>query len=165
MTMGLLSRCALLPLGLGLAFGSGCSRATNTTQGKTEEAPQDTTEAAKDTLRPGQIVTEEDVRRLAPGQPIEEVLAGRFPGVMVMRTAGGVSVRIRGAESFYGSTEPLYVIDGIPIQPGPGGSLSGINPYDIESIQVLKNPVETAMYGLRGANGVIVIKTKRPGRQ
>jgi TonB-dependent SusC/RagA subfamily outer membrane receptor len=162
--MGLLSRSALLPLGLALGLGSGCTRATTTSQGKAEEAPQDTTEAPKDALRPRQIVTEEDVRRLAPGQPIEEVLAGRFPGVIVTRVPGGVSVRIRGAESFYGSTEPLYVIDGLPIQPMPGGGLSGINPYDIESIQVLKDPAETALYGVRGANGVIIIKTKRPGR-
>ena len=54
------------------------------------------------------------------------------------------------------------MIDGFPIQPGPGGALVGISPYDIESIKVLKDPVETAIYGLRGANGVIVITTKRP---
>lgn len=159
-----LSRCGLLPLGLALGLGSACARATSTTQGKTEEAPRDTTEAPNDTLRHGQIVTEEDMRRLGPGRPIEEVLIGRFPGVQVLWTQGGVLVQIRGAASFYGSTAPLYVLDGIPIQPGPGGTLSGINPYDIESIQVLKDPAETSLYGLRGANGVIVIKTKRPGR-
>jgi TonB-dependent SusC/RagA subfamily outer membrane receptor len=110
----------------------------------------------------GPVVTAEDLQRNR-GQPIEQALMARFPGVMVSRTPdGGVSVRIRGGSSIYGSNEPLYVLDGIPIQPGPNGSLSGISPEDIESIKVLKDPAETAMYGVRGANGVIVIKSKRP---
>ena len=86
----------------------------------------------------------------------------RFPGVVVTRTPdGGLAVRIRGTTSIHGSNEPLYVIDGVPIRPGPGGALAGINPYDIESIEVLKDPASTTMYGVRGANGVIVITTKR----
>jgi TonB-dependent SusC/RagA subfamily outer membrane receptor len=56
------------------------------------------------------------------------------------------------------------VVDGQVIQAGPNGSLSGINPYDIESIKVLKDPASLTMYGSRGANGVIVIKTKKGGR-
>src|SRR2546422_9276139 len=82
-------------------------------------------------------VTAEDLDR-QPGQPIEEVLMSRFPGVIVTRTAGGVSVRIRGTTSIYGSKEPLYVIDGVEIQAGPDGALNGINPHDIESIEGLK---------------------------
>jgi TonB-dependent SusC/RagA subfamily outer membrane receptor len=113
---------------------------------------------------PSSTVTSEDIER-QPGQPIEQVLMGRFPGVTVERTSnGGLAVRIRGTTSIRGSNEPLYVIDGVEIEPGPGGSLSGINPHDIASIQVLKDPAETALYGVRGANGVIVIKTKRPGQ-
>jgi TonB-dependent SusC/RagA subfamily outer membrane receptor len=111
---------------------------------------------------PSPIVTAQDLDR-QPGQPIEQVLMGRFPGVTVMRTPdGGVAVRIRGTTSIRGSNEPLYVIDGVAIDAGPGGSLTGINPHDIASIEVLKDPAETSAYGLRGANGVIVIKTKRP---
>lgn len=106
----------------------------------------------------GSIVTE-DIQR-NPGQPIEAVLQGRFAGVEVTRTSQGIAVRIRGAASVYAGTQPLYVLDGMPFQPGPNGTLTGINPYDIESIQVLKTPAETAIYGMRGANGVIVIKTK-----
>ena len=109
-------------------------------------------------------MTSEDLER-NPGQPIERVLQGRFAGVEVTRTSDGIAVRIRGAASFNASTQPLYVIDGIPIQPGPNVSLTGLNPYDIESIQVLKDVGDTAIYGMRGANGVIVIKTKRPGRR
>ena len=56
------------------------------------------------------------------------------------------------------------MIDGVPIRPGPGGSLHGINPYDIESIEVLTDPASTTMYGVRGANGIIVIKMKEPPR-
>jgi TonB-dependent SusC/RagA subfamily outer membrane receptor len=106
-------------------------------------------------------MTEEEIGRV-PGRPIEQVLMERFPGVMVARTPdGGISVRIRGVTSLVGNNEPLYVVDDVPMQAGPGGTLKSINPHDIASIQVLKNPAETAMYGVRGANGVIVIKTKR----
>jgi TonB-dependent SusC/RagA subfamily outer membrane receptor len=137
----------LLPFGLLVGLGSGCAHRHET---NSPVAP------------PSSVVTAEDLDR-QPGQPVEQALMGRFPGVMVTRTSdGGVSVRIRGATSIRGSNEPLYVIDGIELQPGPGGSLSGINPHDIATIQVLKDPAETALYGVRGANGVIIIKTKRP---
>lgn len=108
-------------------------------------------------------VTASEVERNAPDQPIEKVLAGRVAGVVVDRTPdGSIAVRIRGASSLYGNNEPLYVLDGMAIQAGPNGALTGINPSDIESIRVLKEPAETSMYGARGANGVIIIKTKRP---
>ena len=106
-------------------------------------------------------VTAEDIER-SPGQPIEEILKGRVAGVTVSEGNGGLIVRIRGVSSFYGNNEPLYVLDDVPITPGPGGALRGISPYDIESINVLKDPADTALYGVRGANGVIVIRTKRP---
>ena len=92
---------------------------------------------------------------------VEELLVGRFPGVEVYRAPGGLSIRIRGATSVMGSNEPLYVIDGMTIDPGPGGALVGLNPADIEKIEVLKDAGSTAMYGVRGANGVILIRTKR----
>jgi len=140
---------ALPSVVLAIALLCGCAHSSNT----------------KPTSPPGaRTVTSEDIDR-NPGQPIEKILEGRFPGVEVTRAPdGGIAVRIRGGSSFTGSNQPLYVIDGMPIEPGPGGSLTGINPKDIASIQVLKDPTETAMYGLRGANGVIVIKTKRPGQ-
>lgn len=97
------------------------------------------------------------------GRPIEEILASRVSGVRVTRTPdGGIAVQIRGATSIMGDNTPLYIVDGVPITPGPGGSLTGINPYDIASIEVLKDAANTTMYGSRGANGVIVIKTKKP---
>lgn len=94
-------------------------------------------------------------------EPIEQMLSGKVAGVVVGRAPDGtLTVRIRGATSGY-NAEPLYVVDGIAVQAGPSGALAGINPRDVESIKVLKGPAETAMYGARGANGVIVIKTKR----
>ena len=110
-------------------------------------------------------VTADDIERNR-GEPIERVLQAKAPGVVVTRTAnGGIAVQIRGVSSAYGSNEPLYVIDDVPLAPGPGGQLTGVNPYDIESIVVLKDPADTAIYGMRGANGVIVIKTKKPGKR
>jgi TonB-dependent SusC/RagA subfamily outer membrane receptor len=111
------------------------------------------------------MVTEEDIEQNA-GQPIEKVLQAKVPGVLITRAAnGGIAIQIRGASSFLSSNEPLYVIDGSPMQPGPGGALTGVNPYDIESIQVLKDPADTGLYGMRGGNGVIVVTTKRPGKR
>ena len=107
-------------------------------------------------------VTSEDIQR-TPGESIEEQLMSRYPGVTVSRTPdGGLSIRIRNATSFGASTEPLYVLDGTPIQAGSNGSLAGLDPNDIASIDVLKDAISMTMYGGRGANGVIVIKTKRP---
>jgi TonB-dependent SusC/RagA subfamily outer membrane receptor len=145
----------LLPIGVLVALLSGCASGSRTGEVETAEAPSEEPFS-------GPTVTSEDIER-GLTDPIERVLMSRFPGVWVARTGdGGISVRIRGVSSVYGSNEPLYVIDGIALQPVPGGSLTGINPYDIETIKVLKNPVDTAMYGMRGANGVIVITTKRP---
>jgi TonB-dependent SusC/RagA subfamily outer membrane receptor len=109
-------------------------------------------------------VTAEDIRN-NPTQPVEKVLQAKVPGVWITRTAdGSIAVQLRGQSSIYGERQPLYVVDGVPIQPGPNGALTGINPYDIESIEVLKDAADTAMYGMRGANGVIVVKTKKPKR-
>lgn len=93
---------------------------------------------------------------------VQEMLRGQVAGVQVFDTPGGLVIRIRGASSVYADSDPLFVIDGLPLQLGDDGVLTGINPQDIESIRVLKNASETAAYGMRGANGVILITTKRP---
>jgi len=115
---------------------------------------------------------------------VEELLQGRAAGVLVK--SGFVpgepnSITIRGVNSLTGNTQPLYVIDGVivdsatedtldPLSNGnsylaPQGGITGLNPRDIESIEVLKDASATAIYGSRGANGVIIITTKkgRPG--
>ena len=99
-----------------------------------------------------------DVRR------VEEMLRGQVAGVTVRQGPNGLVVQIRGQSTFESSDSPLFVIDGLPIEAGPGGALDGINPADVESIRVLKNVSETAAYGSRGANGVVLITTVRPPR-
>ena len=106
-------------------------------------------------------VTSDDISR-APGESVEDQLMSRFPGVTVVRTGRGLAIRIRGATSLNGTNEPLYVIDGLRVRPGPDGVLAGLDPHDIEMIQVLKDAVSMVTYGGDAANGVIVIKTKRP---
>jgi TonB-dependent SusC/RagA subfamily outer membrane receptor len=109
------------------------------------------------------VLTAEDIERTG-GEPIEKTLQAKVPGLIVSRTSNGdIAVQIRGPSSFYSSTRPLYVVDETPMEPGAGGVLSGINPHDIESIRVIKDPAELGIYGMRGANGVILITTKRPG--
>ncbi|MEP6904666.1 MAG: TonB-dependent receptor plug domain-containing protein [Gemmatimonadales bacterium] len=106
------------------------------------------------------IVTSEDLER-SPTESIEKTLMSKVPGIWVTRTSdGGIAIRIRGTSSLMGNTDPLYIIDDVPINPGPNGALTGINPHDIASIEVVKDATGTAMYGVRGANGVIIIKTK-----
>lgn len=94
---------------------------------------------------------------------IEELLEG-LPGVEVRRSSGGgYSVRIRGAGgSFMSGEEPLFVVDGVPLDGSAGRNLAWLNPADVERISVLKDPSQTSLYGVRGANGVIVITTKKP---
>jgi len=91
---------------------------------------------------------------------VEQLIEGRFPGVQVIHLdRGGYSLRIRGTSTFIGSAEPLFVLDGIPL--ASGTTLSGLDPRDIDRIEVLKETAATSAYGARGSNGVIVIKTKR----
>lgn len=106
-------------------------------------------------------VTAEDLEKHA-NEPIEQVLERKVPGLMAVRTPeGGIALRIRGVSSFEGKdSPPLYVLNGLPIAADRDGGLPGINPYDIESIKVLKG-AEAALYGIDGANGVIVITTKK----
>ncbi|MDD2327363.1 MAG: TonB-dependent receptor [bacterium] len=97
-----------------------------------------------------------------PVNNIAQSLGGRIAGVQVSSKDGGLgdnfSITIRGAGSLTQSTEPLYVVDGFPLESSNMGSL---NPNDIESIDVLKDASATAIYGSRGANGVVIITTKR----
>jgi iron complex outermembrane receptor protein len=109
-----------------------------------------------------------------------QLVQGRVTGVNIITNngepGGGAQIRIRGGTSLSASNEPLYVVDGVPLQnenPVPNGTdlgydhalprspLNSINPSDIESITVLKDASATAIYGSRGANGVILIQTKR----
>jgi TonB-dependent SusC/RagA subfamily outer membrane receptor len=90
---------------------------------------------------------------------IEQAL-GMIPGVNVRWVGSGYSVQIRGISSFSANTEPLYVIDGMVVSGTRAASLP-VQPHDIECIEVLKDATHTAMFGSRGANGVILITTRR----
>ncbi|GJG84861.1 hypothetical protein tb265_00420 [Gemmatimonadetes bacterium T265] len=102
---------------------------------------------------------------IGDGKSIERLFRGRFAGVDVTTADGGLRIRVRGgATSFVNGDEPLFVVDGTPVPQGSGGILF-LNPYDITNIQVLKNPADVGVYGIRGANGVVLITTTRPGRR
>ena len=100
----------------------------------------------------------EDVT-VAPTSNVMEALQGKIAGMDIVKSSGqvgeDVSILLRGSRSIYGSNEPLFIIDGIP------GSYSWVNPSDIESVDVLKDASSTAIYGSAGANGVVIITTKR----
>jgi TonB-linked SusC/RagA family outer membrane protein len=121
-----------------------------------------------------------DVLAKTPIVSIDQLLAGNAPGVAVSTASsapgGGISVRVRGNSSISGNAEPLYVIDGFPIENDlegqsvgnggrdrtvPANPLVALNPNDIESIQILKDASATSIYGARGANGVVIITTKQ----
>jgi TonB-dependent SusC/RagA subfamily outer membrane receptor len=97
-----------------------------------------------------------------PAVHFQELLEGRISGVQVIRTPnGGIAFRIRGISSLYGDNEPLYVVDGMPVHVTPGRGLEWLNPADIARVEVLKDASTTSMYGVRGANGVVLITTRR----
>ncbi len=96
------------------------------------------------------IIVTENMQNM---QSVSQIIQGRVPGVMV----SGNSVRIRGINSFYGGLDPLFLLDGIPVDAEFALSMP---PYDVDRIEILKGP-EAAIYGSRGANGVIAIYTKR----
>lgn len=147
---------ALLTIVL-FALVSACARSTGTSQ------PEPRVAAPPDTITAADLTSNVIAKRHK--ESVASMLQGRTSGVLVdVNADGSISVRIRAASSFYAGSEPLYVIDGTPLTPGLGGDLRGIAPDDIESIEVLKYPPETSLYGVRGANGVIVITTRRPRR-
>ncbi len=113
-------------------------------------------------------VSSKDIERTV-NTTVEQAIQGRAAGVYVTQNSGqpggGISVAIRGISSINGNTEPLYVIDGVQVQGGgttnSSNPLAGLNPADIEDIQVLQGPSATAIYGSRATNGVLMITTKR----
>lgn len=119
-------------------------------------------------------ITDRDLNDV-PGASFETTLQGKASGVQVITSSGiagaGAKITVRGAGSVSAGGDPLYVVDGIPITQDPflngdrGGQnnnpLSSINPADIQSIEILKDAAAAAIYGSRGANGVILITTKR----
>ena len=110
-------------------------------------------------------ISEQTIKQ-TPLLSADQALQGRAAGVQVVQTSGEpgapISVRVRGGGSINAGNEPLFVVDGFPLT--PGSSLNSFNPSDIESIEVLKDASATAIYGSRGANGVVLVTTKRGKR-
>lgn len=98
-----------------------------------------------------------------PVARLENALAGQLPGVDVRTTSGepgsDIQIRIRGTGSINSSNDPLYVVDGVPVD-----DIKGLNPGDIKTLDVLKDAASAAIYGSRGSNGVVLITTKRGGQ-
>ncbi len=125
----------------------------------------------------GSVATiKSDALKEMPITSVDQAIQSRVPGVQVTQTSaapgGGISIRVRGANSINSGSEPLYVIDGFPMYPdndaiGVGGNrrsanaMATINPNEIESIEILKDASATSIYGSRGANGVVLITTRR----
>lgn len=106
-----------------------------------------------------QIKTED--LQAVPVYSVEQALKARAAGVQVTQNSGQpggrIEVRVRGGNSMIGDNQPLYVVDGFPVT----GGINFLNPADIESIDILKDASATAIYGARGANGVVIITSKR----
>jgi TonB-dependent SusC/RagA subfamily outer membrane receptor len=110
---------------------------------------------------PGTVLTADDIRR-SPGQSLEQLLLAKVPGLTIERAVDGhTKLILRGKNTIVGDDEALFVVNGIPLGAAVGGNLSAINIYDIETVQVLRDAAATSAYGVRGSNGVIVIRTKQ----
>ena len=154
-----LIRSTLLLLLVSGLLLTGCSSSSQTAT-KTDEGEEEVDvgygkQKEKDVTGAVDKVEADDARREQPTSTIADMLKGRVAGVQVV----GDKIYIRGASNLRGRVEPLIVLDGVPIS---GGS-TFINPSDVKSISVLKDAASTAIYGSRGANGVIVIETKQGG--
>ena len=121
------------------------------------------------------VINEKDIKDI-PSTSFQDALVGKAPGVSVTSSSGQAgsttSIQIRGIGSMSASTQPLYVIDGVPVISGSTGQLSdyiyttnnvmnSLNPADIESISILKDAAASSLYGSRAANGVVLITTKK----
>ena len=125
------------------------------------------TQKAKDVTGAVATINQEVIKDL-PVATLDQKMIGQVAGVQITQPSGspggGTSVRIRGSGSLGAGNEPLYVVDGMPYSAGLNQNLNPlllINPNDIESINILKDASSTAIYGSRGANGVIIITTKK----
>jgi TonB-dependent SusC/RagA subfamily outer membrane receptor len=106
-------------------------------------------------------VTRADIEKMQFAS-IEDLIRSRVPGVQIVRQGGELLIRMRGPSTIVGNPEPLVVVDGVPLSQGTGGmALASISPSDVEQIDVLKDGASAAIYGSRGANGVIVVRTRR----
>lgn len=153
----------VLLIALSAGVAAGCYRMPESAPPPADEPPSVGFGVPGSASDPSSIASasDEDMRGVRARQ-VEELMLGRFAGVQVLPTpSGGFSVRIRGLGTFVGNPEPLYVVDGQPVRVAQGRGIDWLNPADIARIDVLKDAASTALYGMRGGNGVVLITTKR----
>lgn len=118
---------------------------------------------ATETPRPksdGIVITAEDIQR-SPGMTVEQLVIAHVPGASLSHAPDGHPIlRLRGQTTILGDENPLIIVNDVPLDPNASGNLSAIDTHDIDTIEVLRDASATSLYGLRGANGVIIIRTK-----
>lgn len=157
----------LLIGGMGLVTGCASTQSSSVADEPKRTSADDEIEVGYGTMKRGDITgavstvpVEESKRSRAPAH-LSDLIEGNAAGVQVLRTSdGSLRIRIRGINTIMGSTEPLYIVDGVEVRPGPGGALNGINPSEVASISVLKG-ASASIYGSRAGNGVILIETQK----
>lgn len=151
--------CAVL--GAYLAAGTACHRPSTTDNAAARERARTAdsvrnAQAARSQSSATQVVEFDESER-SRFTRVEQMIQAHFPGVQVTPRGNGFAIRIRGTGSFGSSNDPLVLIDGVS---RAAADLSGVNPRDVVRIEVVKDAA-ASFYGVRGANGVIVIKTRR----
>lgn len=158
------ARLVALAGGYAIALGAGCGAATSPPRaapGPDSVAIGYGTQPAREVTGSIASLSGRDLENQR-AFTVEELLRGRVPGLHVYRKPNGdIGLRVRGEGSIYGNSDPLLVIDGVPISGRLSTALLGLSPRDIARIDVLKDAGAAAIYGSRGANGVVIITTKR----
>jgi TonB-dependent starch-binding outer membrane protein SusC len=154
----------LLSSALCLIVLAGCAKSNSPPADRPDRNPNDVSlgYTSEDETRSTASVSSLSGDRLTTVKAANVVeLLDLLPGVQVIRSGGQLSVRVRGVRSLMGTNEPLFVIDGTPMSVTTFWSAAdGISPSQVDRIDVLKDASSRAMYGSRGANGIIVITTK-----
>ncbi len=149
---------------LGLLLVAGCATGGSSTE---SSAPSDPVDIGYGTVDRdqinGSVATVDGREETAHGPRTLAEMLMRVPGVQVSQRGGSMTVRIRGSSSFMASQEPLFVVDGVKM-PSTTSVLQHINPNHIDVITVLKDAGQTAVFGSRGANGVILITMRTASR-
>ena len=148
--------------GAGALFGvSACSHRAGPTSHPTGDSVQVGYGAQPKDKVSGSVTTLSDADIVSRPQRIEELLRGKVPGLVILGSGADLQLRLRGTNSMTLEQEPLVIVDDVMLQAGNiGHALAGLSPDDIKQVSVLRDVSSTSIYGMRGAGGVIIIKTK-----
>jgi len=150
--------------GAGTLLGvSACSHRTGPTSRPTGDSVQVGYGGQPKDKVSGSVTTLSDADISSRPQRIEELLRGKVPGLVILGSGPDLRFRLRGTNSMSVEQEALVIVDDVMIQSGNiANALAGLSPDDIKQVSVLKDVASTSIYGMRGAGGVIIIKTKKP---